>query len=454
MKKTSIVFRITCWYAAFILIIMAGFSLLQFEFESSQAEAEARTSLGETVSEAGEFILEEGTTYAISSYMSFYKDDIYLSVYDENGDLIEGRRPPRISAWPAFRDKGFQRCFDDNRKRWFLYDNQIKVDDQTIWVRGMKSSKSVYGDSRIFFPYMMAVLIFLVILSITGGYLISKQAFSPVRSLISMVQKVSNDQESVHHIPSNSQADEIGMLTEEFNQMFDRLSEQQEREKRFTSDVSHELKTPLSVILAQCDYAAQDSSYQEEALVVIRRNASSMSTLVSTLLLLSRGDAGRLSLQSEPVDLSMLCHMVADQQEEELLSEQITLSRDITPDIIIEGDETLLMQIPINLITNARKYGKHPDGHIALSLSVTEDVITLSVKDDGPGIPQEHQQKIFDRFYTVNESRTGGGSSGLGLSIVKMIAGYHGGWVSLESTLGKGSCFMVMFPVKECSHEA
>lgn len=475
MKNTSIVIRITCWYAAFLLIITLGFLLLQFELERKEAQAAARNALTEAVSDAGEYILDENSTFAISSYISFYKNDIYLSIYDENGELIEGRRPPQVTVWPVLKDKTLHQASDREKRRWYFYDNQFEMNDKMIWVRGVTRGNLVSDYFPMNFLYMILGLLSLIIIAITGGYLISRRAFVPVWSLIKTVHSVSNNDKSglyVRYLPKDSSRknepdypghtmnhwslklpfdgsrDEVDMLTDEFNMMFDRLNEQQEREKQFTSDVSHELKTPLSVIISQCDYALQDSSYQEKALTVIRRNASSMSSLVNTLLLLSRGDAGKLSTVKTQVDLSMLCSIVADQQQDLLTEDQITLTTEIEPDIVIQGDETLLMMIPINLITNAHKYGKCPGGHIELSLFSRNKNIYLSVKDDGPGIPSEHKKKIFDRFYTINPSRSRSGSSGLGLAIVKMVVESHGGRIDLESVSGQGSTFIVTFPDK------
>lgn len=447
-KKVSITCRITCWYALFLLIISGGFIFFHHQFDKLEAEFAADTALSEAVNNAGEYILEKGDTIAMGSYLSFYKNGIYLSVYDKDGNIIEGRRPVQLSTWPGFKDNEIQKCRDNKNRQWYIFDSQLSLNDELIWIRGITKSEMIDRDLKEDLPFAMAGLFLLVIFAIAGGYLISKRALAPVRSLIETVHRVSNDERAEKHLPPAASGDELELLTDEFNQMFDRLGKEQEREKQFTSDVSHELKTPLAVILTQCEYAKDDPSYQEEALNVICRNATAMSELVSTLLFLSRGDAGKLSYEKNTVDLSDLYEMVVDQQKELLEQDDISLSASIEPDLFVEGDEVLLMQIPINLISNAHKYGKCPGGHIQVSLHKEEDHIVLTVKDDGPGIDEEDQKKIFDRFYTVNPSRTEVGSSGLGLSIVKMIAEFHEGTVSVESSKGQGSTFTVIFPEK------
>ena len=214
---------------------------------------------------------------------------------------------------------------------------------------------------------------------------------------------------------------------------------------QFTSDVSHELRTPVSVILSQCEYASHPEATEEEksdALHTIERQSRKMATLISQLLTLSRADAGRAKLHMELLNVSDLAEITVEEQRDFAASRNITLSSWIQPDILMRADETMMMRLFINLLTNAITYGKE-GGHVLLELSSSEEQIEGSVSDDGIGIPPEHLDKIWNRFYQVDTSRTSreNGSSGLGLAMVKWIVEAHGGTITVESKEGTGSRF-------------
>ena len=175
-----------------------------------------------------------------------------------------------------------------------------------------------------------------------------------------------------------------------------------------------------------------------------------MATLISQLLTLSRADAGRAKLHMELLNVSDLAEITVEEQRDFAASRNITLSSWIQPDILMRADETMMMRLFINLLTNAITYGKE-GGHVLLELSSSEEQIEGSVSDDGIGIPPEHLDKIWNRFYQVDTSRTSreDGSSGLGLAMVKWIVEAHGGTITVESKEGTGSRFQFCFPKRE-----
>ena len=163
-----------------------------------------------------------------------------------------------------------------------------------------------------------------------------------------------------------------------------------------------------------------------------------MSTLISRLLMIARADRGAVKLELENLNISELTEMISMEHEMAAEERNITITCDIQPDITAEVDESMFIRIWANLIGNSIKYGKE-NGNILVSLSADDAYITGSVKDDGIGIPEEDLPKIWNRFYQVDPSRNDSGSAGLGLSIVKIIVSQHGGTISAESELGKGT---------------
>ena len=239
--------------------------------------------------------------------------------------------------------------------------------------------------------------------------------------------------------------DEVGKLATVFNRMLDRLQHSFDSERQFTSDASHELRTPTSVILAQTDYILEKDRPAEEykeALEVVQKQGRKMNTLIADMLDYTRMDQGAERYPFETVDLSALTAETADQMA--LLGTRgIQLTSDVDDGVMVNGNALLLSRLLQNLISNAYRYGKD-DGHIAVSLKQGPGDVQLAVSDDGIGIPTAEQIRIFDRFYRADSSRSTEGT-GLGLSMVKRIAELHGATLELESEEGVGSTFRVFF---------
>ena len=244
--------------------------------------------------------------------------------------------------------------------------------------------------------------------------------------------------------------DEIHTLANEFDHMFARLEASFEAEKQFSNDASHELRTPTAVILTQCEDALESNASPEElraALRAIQRQGEKMAGLLSQLLLLARADNGSQKLRREPVDLSEMAAAVAEEQRELAAEKRITVTADIAPGLVVQGDETLLMRVLINLMENGIKYGRE-GGHLTLTLSGSETRVTGVVADDGIGIAAADLDKIWRRFWQADPARSRGGA-GLGLSMVKWIVEAHGGQITAASTLGRGTAFTFTLPRQE-----
>lgn len=449
MKKLSITMKITIWYTVFMFII-AGVFVAALTYTGSMRAGElARTRLMDSVVDAVDEIETVKEDFIIDDDLEFYDDGVYISVYDEDKELIEGRRPAELSELPELRDTELEKLESSDGETWYVYDRMFDMNGRDIWVRGIVKDFAESGSVAAMLRIAAVAFPALVIFAALGGYVITRRGFGPVRNILRTVGEISRDGDLSRRIVQDkepgSPKDEIYNLSETFNGMFGRLEETFEKEKQFTSDVSHELRTPLSVIISQSDYAIEDEEYREKALKVINREAKRMAGLVSRLLTLARSDAGRLKLDRELVDLSSLCETVAWQQEEPAAKRNIKIHSEISPGITVCGDEAMLIRVLLNLMDNAVKYGKD-GGNVELSLSQSDDMACFKVRDDGIGIGQDDLPKIWERFYRVDGSRSED-SAGLGLSMVEAIVKAHGGHVEAESVLHEGSCFTVMIPV-------
>ena len=457
MKRLSITKKITIWYTVFMLIITGCLFGVLIYMGNARASETAKTVLMDSVADASEEIEEFGGDFIIDDDLDFYTDGVYISIYDLSGELLEGRLPGELSQnLPGLDDKVMIRMQDDNGDVWYVYDSLFEVDDQSVWVRGIVKDFAEQGTFSFIMKLVAVAFPGLVLIAALGGYIITRRAFRPVRDIIETVEEIRRDGDLSRRVvtdnvpvqegnDSKGSKDEIYKLAGTFNSMFDKLEKTFGQEKQFTSDVSHELRTPLAVIISQSDYAMEDETYREKALETINREAKRMSELVNRLLVLSRGDAGRLKLEKEKVPLSDICEMVAEQQETVASQKRITIKTDIEQDVQISADESMIIRIILNLMDNAVKYGRE-GGNIKMSLSRDNGLATCSIADDGIGIAEENLEKIWERFYRADPSRSEEGT-GLGLSMVDTLVKAHGGHVEVSSKLGEGSCFKVYFPL-------
>lgn len=448
MRGLSITTKITIWYTIVLLIIVGGFLAVLTYAGNVRAGEMARTKLVDSVSDAGEEIHTAGENFIIDKDLEFYEDGVYISVYDSNGEMIEGRRPAELTVVPPVSDTGVEKTTDRNGETWYIYDSRLTLEGKDIWVRGIVKDFAEGG--TFFFILKIALIAFpaIVIVAALGGYMVTKRAFRPIRSILETVGSISDDGDLSRRVEINeaesSSKDEIHKLAQTFNGMFDKIEGAFEKEKQFTSDVSHELRTPLSVIISQSEYAAEDEEYREKALTVINREAKRMAGLVSRLLTLARSDAGRLKLDREKVDLSDMCETVLLQQEPIAAEHGIKMEGDIQSDVAVYADEAMLIRVILNLVDNAVKYGKK-GGYVRISLRSENGWACCRVEDDGCGISEEDMPKIWERFYRVDNARSEQGE-GLGLSMVSALVKSHGGRIYAESTVGRGSVFTVMLP--------
>ena len=430
-----------------LLIILT--LIVLFSISSVQVLSDARARLRNTVLQAFSEIDYEDGLLTFDDDINYLEEGVYISVYDAQGYLLYGRTPTGFYGASTLIMDQMQQV-GSGQDFWYVYDYCQSVDGYgNLWIRGVASHSRSDSILRIITNAALILLPFFVAFIALGGYLITAKALRPLSAMTETARAISEGNDLTRRIRLGSGRDEVHVLAHTFDQMMERLQSSFETEKQFTSDVSHELRTPVAVILSQCEYASQEGTPSEElrgSIGVIGAQARKMSALISQLLTLARADSGKQKLQYELVNLSELAEIIVEEQSIAAEEKGITLLTDIQPEILLRADETMMMRLFINLISNSITYGK-PDGHTLVTLSANEAEITGSVQDDGIGIPADKLDKIWQRFYQVDPARTSGSSSGsgLGLSMVKWIVQAHGGRIEVSSRLGEGSCFTFHF---------
>jgi two-component system phosphate regulon sensor histidine kinase PhoR len=231
-----------------------------------------------------------------------------------------------------------------------------------------------------------------------------------------------------------------------------RLERLERVRQEFLSNVSHELRTPLTAIIAFVetleDGALADQESNRRFLSIIRKNAERMHNLIDDILELSAIEAGMVQVEVEAVRLYPLVNDVLTALASRAEARAITLKNEVAAQAIVFADARRLEQMLMNLVHNAIKFNRE-NGLVTIRHERTERD-RISVVDTGDGIPPEHIKRIFERFYRVDRARSREmGGTGLGLAIIKHLARAHGGEVSVQSTPGEGSTFVIEFPVDE-----
>jgi two-component system phosphate regulon sensor histidine kinase PhoR len=222
-----------------------------------------------------------------------------------------------------------------------------------------------------------------------------------------------------------------------------RLKQLERTREEFVANVSHELRTPLSLIKGYVetllDGARNQPEVAERFLKIIERNAQRLDLLIQDLLTISALESGRIKLNLQPVELRPLAEKVFSDLKPPAASKNVELVNQL-PEFTVTGDVNRLEQVLANLVDNAIKYGRAQGRVIVGGKKLAGEKIEIFVQDDGPGIPPESLDRIFERFYRADKARSREqGGTGLGLSIVKHIVQVHGGEVWAKSEVGRGA---------------
>lgn len=285
-------------------------------------------------------------------------------------------------------------------------------------------------------------------LGLLGGWWLAGRAIRPIQEISHAASRIAEG--SLAERISTTEGDsELNQLSRVLNTTFDRLHDAIERQKQFTADASHELKTPVTILLAETQRALKRERSPEEyrsALAVCRASAERMRRLTESLLLLARQEAGA-EPPRERCDLAALLHDTVEHLRPLAAERQLTLELDLQP-AVCAGDPATLSILASNLIANALQHHDRAGGGVRVACASTAQDVTLTVIDDGPGIPPAHLPHLFERFYRADTARTGNsGHTGLGLAIARAIVQNHGGTLTAANEPGRGARFTARLPI-------
>lgn len=374
----------------------------------------------------------------------YFQDEIQVMVYHADGSHAFGLFLVDGFDEVPFSDAKEPRELEIDGKTYLYYDEELKnASEEGMWVRGVTYDRGSGLELLRSHWYVLVVIPVLIGLAFAGGYWLTGRFLRPVQEISRTAEEIRVSGDLTKRIPVSDAGDELSELGRTFNAMFDRVEENFEAEKRFTSNASHELRTPVAVIMAQCEYALEGEEGPEElreALASVQKQGYRMSHLIETLLVFTRMEQ---STEKYPVSATPIAELTRSVCEDfQLIADRgITVSCTCPERLSARVNRELYLLLLNNLMTNAIRYGRE-NGSVTVRLWKEGESILLRVQDDGIGIAEAELGKIWERFYRSDQSRSTRGL-GLGLPLVKQIAEYHGGSVSVESRVGEGSAFTV-----------
>jgi signal transduction histidine kinase len=300
---------------------------------------------------------------------------------------------------------------------------------------------------------MIVIAPIIFIISMVVAYFVVGSAFRPVDQLINEVEAITDGRSLHRRLPADSSNDEVARLGLTVNAMLARLETSFAALRRFTADASHELKTPLTVLRADVERAMHPVTNRAERMVALEealQETARMSDLVDSLLTLARADEGRFDIHRTTVEIEPLIREVYETAV--ILGEDagLQISMPSLENATVMGDRTRLRQLLLNLVTNAIKYTPR-GGRVEVAVTRRiDDEIAIVVRDTGMGIAANDLPHIFDRFWRADRARSRAserGGFGLGLAISQWIVQAHGGTLTAQSRLGRGTVFTVVLPV-------
>ncbi len=370
----------------------------------------------------------------------------YFAIWRSNGELLRSSRPAADIPAPGVRERNAPPPQPQFRERADLREVVVPGPGAMQVLVGRSIHKE-QAELRQLLWLLGATGIGVTLVGLAGGWLLSTRAVRPIQTITATAQTISASNLS-RRIDVTETESELGALAGVLNAMFTRLEAAFDRQVRFTADASHELRTPLSIIYSNAELALGKPRSAEEYRETIEtcfRASKRMKSLVESLLVLARADAGKLEIRSETFDLKQAVEDCVELVNPLAAEKAIQINLDLRP-LSLVGDTFRVNQVIINLLTNAINYNRE-GGSVTLSIRQDGTDAVMTVADTGVGIADEDQAHMFERFYRVDKARSRAlGGTGLGLAICKSIVEAHGGTLTFASKFNQGTTFTVRIP--------
>ena len=450
--------RLTLWYAAVLAVVLALFAAGLFLGLRQRLHAALDEQLFDQAALTLRSVETEDDIPRLAGASELVDGEYFLRLFDADGEVVQETRgdedivppPPEVFRAALGGQNVYSDATDSEAETTRVLSIPVRAapDRPPIGVMQVGLDRDEIDEplAELLRTFAIAVPVALLLAS-ASGYLLAGRALAPVSTITTLASRIDGSELGAR-LDLKGPNDELGRLARTFDAMLARIDDACERQRRFTGDAAHELRTPLSLMRTQVDLALarprSETEYQD-ALRGLDSDLERMTGLVGALLTLARADAGKFPLNKEPLDLALTIEAVADQYEAVAAEAGITMRTEASQ-AVIAADEGWLVQLLVNLVDNAVAHTP-AGGVITLGCAPDAGQTRLWVSDTGDGIDPVHQPHVFDRFYRIDASRARSqGGTGLGLAICRAIVEAHQGTVSLQSAPGQGTRVTAILP--------
>lgn len=376
----------------------------------------------------------------------YVDDGMYFRILDEDGSVILGESPIKVE----FTEEGLSqrlRMVESEGEEYYIIGRinkrMTKEVGHIIYNQCIVNKRDVESKYKFIKYTSYASIPVFLMLVLMAGLVMSGKISGPLKQMSKTAEIIGQEGELSRRIEYDGKIKELGVLAATNNRMLERIENMLEMQKQFSSDVAHELRTPIAVLLAQCEYAKEYVSTKEEfddAIDVIYRQTKKTNMVITQLLNLNRLESERVVLDLEDADLDEMIRSICDEiefKERDDVQFELALSG-----VRADMDIGLMLILLQNLIQNAVKYSARP-ARVKITTQYRDDAVVVKVQDFGCGIREEDLPHIFDPFFRVEKARNSEGF-GLGLPLADRIAKAHKGEIKVDSVWGKGSTFTLV----------
>ena len=454
--------RLTIWYLLTLTAILVLFLTFLYWQVQRHLIAQMDTTLQVAAAQARVMVSAEGDSLAFQNKEDTQALDRQLSdnfaIYLMSADGTNRDSLVKGDEFPVQQPRSGAVTVHYLDDKWRVYSERIPSTATAPggWLQVAQDMEPITVALASLRTQMLLGLPLALLMAGFVGFFLARRALRPIDHITQTAQSI-NAGDLSQRIGYSGPADEVGKLAATFDRMLDRLQGAFERQRRFTGDAAHELRTPLTALKGRIEVTLNRPRQASEYAEMLEEMGGQVDRLIhlsSDLLFMARFEQGHQPLQSEPIDLGNLLSATVEQIMPLAEADRITVHQDYSADLQAYGDVNLLIRLFQNVLDNAIKYTPS-GGKVGVTAQSDDHGITVAVSDTGPGISSEHLSHLFERFYRVDEDRSRGGNgshvngrggAGLGLAIASEIAKAHGGGISVESEVGKGSVFIVHLP--------
>jgi heavy metal sensor kinase len=466
MRKPSIGVRLTVWYLVIFAAAQLCFGVGMWLVLRQHLYGIADDRLHAQIEDVTNFLKSQKKKNmtvaklreeASEEYVLEHSGD-FLQIYDGDGNWIF--RAPSLEqnrvapvAPVAFKGPVFQNLQIGNRHFHFITQG-IEMSGRSYIVETGLPIDEIITTLSLFRRYLLMLAPLLLVAAASGGYWLSRKALSPVDALTQTARNIGGSNLS-DRLEKLTTGDELQRLADTLNEMLARIENAFLRVTQFTADASHELRTPISLIRTEAEVALRKSRGSEEyreALRHILLDAERTSSLLEELLTLARADSGRENVCLTLLGLRSTIAETANEWRQLVEARNLQFTQAIAEcDLAVLADRRAVQRLLAILLDNAVKYTP-PPGVVELRLEARRDKAVIIVRDTGIGIAEQDQPRIFERFYRADKARSHElGGSGIGLAIADWIVQQHRGSITVRSSIGTGSTFLVELPLQPAS---